>query len=450
MSEKLNLKFTGNVFVDSGIYAVASWFKIDISDITINHLKELAKEISNIYTTEKWTSNMHSIFPNSKLVNPSFRGNRKEAYYDELDVLIKEITPIKDEGNCISCGCRDSIKLFQKRDIPLLGSGSLKNYFPFGNEGADYCPLCALLVQFSPLVFYFSALKGKGKFMLLHSNSDKVMKYWSKQSIKNIKNQSLTNEFTGCYDEGMTNSINAIFRIIQNIIFSYDERWYEENPSLNFYYFDNFNQNPYLDIYHLPTSVFKFLAYIPQDEHSNWVNIVNSAYWKVNWENVEGFDDYKNKYNGVYYNLLNNYSILRYFFDSKSKKVKCSWNLVKFYMKEVRNMDEERLDSIKSLGEKLAVYIEENNQKKVLYDLETANSYYTFRNILRKILKDKISNGDGELLFTFDDYVNNLFPEGYKYWTETQDLLLFKIYENLHVWLVQTNNENEINEMEEN
>ncbi|WP_255336654.1 hypothetical protein [Methanosarcina sp. KYL-1] len=33
--------------------------------------------------------------------------------------------------------------------------------------------------------------------------------------------------------------------------------------------------------------------------------------------------------------------------------------------------------------------------------------------------------------------MEDLFPEGNIGWKETQDLLLFRIYENLHNWLVE-------------
>ena len=446
MSDSLNLKYTGNVFVDSGIYALVSNFNIDVEEININHIKQLSQKISELYVNPVWNKNMHSIFPNSVLVHNAIKGDREELYFEHLNSIIEEITPILEKGDCIACGCRNSINALQKNSVPMSGSGSLRNYFSFANEGVDYCPLCAVLIQFSPLVMYRSG----GKMILLHSNSHKVMKYWAKKAKDNIDKQVVSGEYTGCFNEGFTNPTNAVFRIIQKILFSYDERWVDENPSLNFYYFTNYNQGPDLDIFNVPTPVFRFLAYIPSDEYSNWKNIVKSAYKYVKWDKVKEYDDYKNNTNEVYNRLLKNSSILRFFYNFKSKNALCSWNLVKYYMKEVRNMDEKRLNAIKGLGDNLSKYIKDNDSKKTLSSLENAQNYNSFRNILRKIIKNKIANGDGELLFTFDDYVSNLFPEGNLTWKETQDLLLFRIYENLHSWLIEMNYvDKEIDEMEE-
>lgn len=85
---------------------------------------------------------------------------------------------------------------------------------------------------------------------------------------------------------------------------------------------------------------------------------------------------------------------------------------------------------------------------KTLKELEMASNYNNFRNILRKILKNKINMGDEELLFTFDEYVISLFPEGNMTWRETQDLLLFRIYENLHDWLIENQYVEEVTEDE--
>ena len=69
--------------------------------------------------------------------------------------------------------------------------------------------------------------------------------------------------------------------------------------------------------------------------------------------------------------------------------------------------------------------------------LEQASNYGTFRNILRLVIKDRVKMGAKNPLFSLDEYVNDLFPDGNMGWRETQDLLLFRLYEYLHDWLVE-------------
>lgn len=100
-------------------------------------------------------------------------------------------------------------------------------------------------------------------------------------------------------------------------------------------------------------------------------------------------------------------------------------------------MDEKRVETIKNVGDELAEYIKASDDIKTLNKLETASNYKNYRNLLRIIIKKRIENGAESPLFTFDDYVNNLFPEGNLTWRETQDLILFRIYEVLHDWIIQ-------------
>lgn len=274
MSESLDIQITGNPFIDSGIYALSVKLGKNISDLTRSDLKMESENISKLYTKTAWKKNMHTIFPNSVLVNPAStnKDNLKELYLENLIELIDSIEPIQDNGSCIGCGRRNVKEVFGKDAIPLTGSKSLINYFSFANSGADYCTLCALLIQFSPLIMY----RCGGKMIVLHSDSSKVMKFWSNKAIENINLQIATGEFSGCYSNGITRPTNAIFNIISQVISS-GRKWRRENPSFNFYYFTNFNQGAELDIYTLPKGVFSFLTEIPRDDWSNWSFIVKKS-----------------------------------------------------------------------------------------------------------------------------------------------------------------------------
>ncbi|MFQ5892506.1 MAG: type I-B CRISPR-associated protein Cas8b1/Cst1 [Candidatus Methanofastidiosia archaeon] len=243
--------------------------------------------------------------------------------------------------------------------------------------------------------------------------------------------------FTGFYSGGYKNPRNAIFHII-NIIQSYEERWEDENPSITFYHFINHNQVADLKVYYFPTKVFRFLSHIrTHEKYGEWLKVVRQGYRYVKWDKVKSEDDYKNKLNEVYNRLLQGVSILRYFIEYQERKVYGDWDLLKNYLKEVRGMDEKRLIVLKKVEDEIARYIKETDKIKRLNQLEMSRNYYTFRNVLRLITKDRIVKGERKPLFTLDDYVECLFPEGNLSWRETQDLLLFRIYEILHDWLIE-------------
>lgn len=433
MSEKLNLHITGNPFIDSGIYALNTLVsnKSNIDNLTFNHLERGIKQISELYVTPAWNKNMFSIFPNSILTNNAYKDKKEELYPKELSELFNSINDVTEYGTCIGCGTRDSIKEHVKRDIPLTGSVSFKNFFSYAKEGADYCPLCVLLIQFMPLLLYRSG----GKFILFHSDSEEVMEYWSDAAIGNYHKQVTTGDYIGCFNEEFKNPVNGIFHIIEKMITIYDRsQWQEINPSLNFYFFTNFNQGADLDLYAFPNDVFRFLTYIPSIELKNWKEIIKRQY--VNIKKDEEEEKYKNKKNRIYENLLNGRTILHYLYDYKEKKTYCSWILLKYYLKEVEKMSEERIEAIRNLADSLTEYVKKYDEKGILSDIEQVNTYSNFTNILRKIMKRKVEKNDKELLCTFDDFVYHICPD-YKLWKETRDLILFRLYENLSEWLIE-------------
>lgn len=441
--------FTGNPFVDAGIWALSQWVEKNPENLSKNDLESSINDIVGLYIEKKWSKSLYSIFPNNPIINPSIKGEirKKEAYFKLLKSLIDKIESLGEFGDCISCGRRNIDTRFFKSQIPLTGSGGMINYFSYGTSGADYCPACIFAVQFSPLIIYSC-----GNMLLMHSNSRKLMGYWSKKAVSNVKKQISSKNYTGCFDEGFKNPKNALFHIIQDIILKHDERWYSENPSINFYYFTNYIQGPNLEIYSIPTPVFRFLAYIPQHEKfPEWLRIVRRGYKFVNWEKVKEENEYKNNPNTVYENLLSGKSIIGFFINRKNREALGGWDLLKHYLEEVRNMDENRIETIKKVGDELAEYIKSSDDINTLKKLETASNYKNYRNILRIIIKKRIKNGADEPLFSFDEYVKNLFPEGNLTWRETQDLILFRIYEVLHDWIIQQGVSEEliINEDEE-
>jgi CRISPR-associated protein Cst1 len=205
------------------------------------------------------------------------------------------------------------------------------------------------------------------------------------------------------------------------------------------YYFSNYGQGPELEIFYLPANVFRFLRYAYQAEFkADWNQIVRSGYQRVKWDKVTSEEDYKNYTNLVYEYLLTDRSILGFFLNRKARKPRGNWELLSLYMKEVRKVKAERLEAIKQVGDCIAESIRKSERDRRLRQLESAKSYRECRNILRFVIRDRIAQREDEPLFTLDDYVSYLFPDtddSFTQWSETRDLLVFRVYEKLHDWL---------------
>lgn len=100
----------------------------------------------------------------------------------------------------------------------------------------------------------------------------------------------------------------------------------------------------------------------------------------------------------------------------------------------------------KRVGDKIAEIIKSLDSIKRLRQIEMAQSFSDFRGVLLRLERqDAVRAGLKEPLIRFDDYVF-IFADGAKVWNEVRDLLLFRIYERLHDWLLERRVEEEVEE----
>ena len=430
-------KLMGNPFVDAGVCGICEWLgrNVQPEQITPTDLEQVVDDIAPMMQTDAGWKNLHGVFPNSVLTNAAYRKqDQVELLKKECRMYLDTIVELEQTGDCMGCGRRDANTWLSRTNIPLTGSGKLRNFYPTFAEGAGYCSACAFAIQLSPLVFVATG----GKFLTLHSNSWKALRSWSRVCIDDIRQQQLRQQMIGSYNPGYANPRNGLFYMARTMS-QFKEMRTDENITMQVYCFTNYNQGPELEIYYMPAPVFKFLRIVYQSEFKTaWQGIVQSTYI-VNWAKVKSEEDYKNRTNLVYEFLLEDRSILRFFLYRNSRKVRGNWKLLSLYLKEVKNMEQIQLNKIKQVGDLIAECIRKSGRDRRLTQLERANSYGECRNILRYVIRDRIQQGAPEPLFSIDDYMEYLFPASDSFtatpWRETRDLLLFRIYEQLHGWL---------------
>ena len=317
-------KLMGNPFVDAGICGICEWLgrTVQPEQITPADLESVVNDLAPIMQTDVGWKNLHSVFPNSVLTNPAFRKQDQVALLSkECKNYLDTIVELADAGDCMGCGRRAANTWLSRTNIPLTGSGTLRNFFPTFAEGAGYCSACALAIQMSPLVFMATG----GKFLTLHSNSWRALRSWARLCINDIRQQHLQRDITGCFNPGYKNPRNGIFYMAREMV-QYQEMRTDQNISVQVYCWTNYNQGPELEVFYMPAPVFKFLRVVHQSEFKMaWQRIVRSGYVKVNWDKVESEEDYKNRTNRVYENLLQDRSILNSFL--KPKGSPDSWKL---------------------------------------------------------------------------------------------------------------------------
>ncbi len=420
---------TGNPFVDMGQEMMAALADVDeVKDLNIDNVKPLLLRLVDIYMQADWRKSLQTVFPNSKLINPSIK-NHREAYSTLLKDWFKLLS---SNERSLSVPCAISGKSAQvylsKVYLPMSDFGG-GNFQSANEEGVPVSASVALALQFFPL-----GLVKIGKMLALPQFSNDNAQYkWAEDCYKYVE-ENETTELGGVRDTGTFRAVNAFFTLIERLLRKNQDI---VSSSVTLYLFNNFNQVNYKaasEIYYMPARVFNFIRLaMTQTLQGAWQTVVRRGYIYKK-DNVD--DNELQKYsNLVYSNLLAGKSISGFFTDRKKHcpivRGEVGWKLYKSYLMEVQGMNQQRLESLRSLGDRLAPLIQ--SKKKRLLRLERANSRGELTGILYRLTKDSAAAGKGTPLITFDQLVSDVFPHDMQYsdWREVKYLLLFRVYEQL-------------------
>ena len=506
-------KLMGNPFVDAGVCGICEWLgrAVQPEQVTVADLEQVVNDVAPIMQIGIGWKSLFGIFPNSDLTNSSLskckstecrapnqcailNASQSKSYLDEehknpprwkchpdeehkkrVEALKAEcqryldtICELGRSGTCLGCGRREANNWLPRTHAPLTGYKH-SNFFPSFAEGAGYCSACAFAIQFSPL--FFVAIGGR--FLMLHSNSWDAMRVWAGLCVDGINRQYALQGEYGCFNPGHKNPRNGFFHMIRNMVMNREDGLFGENALMQVYHFTNSNRDPELDIFYLSAPVFRFLRNVYKAEFIQaWKQIEQSGYRQSGRTKITSEKDRKHS-NLVYDYLLQDRSIRGFFLNRRKKKPRGNWELLSHYLKEVRNMEPARLATIKQVGDSIAASIRKSGRTtgmRRLRDLEEAQTYGKCRNVLLRIIRDRIEQKEEEPLFSLEGYVQHLFissdnatswsdeldddeldeeqkeqllhfaSDNVTFWRETRDLLLFRLYEQLHNWLTEEEN----------
>ena len=451
-ASNIEFHWTGHPFVDVGLAAVLLIAgKNKPEELNEKDIEKAIDFASKLYATKEWSSSyLHGmIFPNSGILmaNPSMTKKRSpEAIAKNLWSILEEFKANnRDSPKCVLCGRRPA---YTKKEVylsvfPLLGTGGVPNFFHSANtRGADICTHCVFLTQFMPLASYRLP-----RVLVIHAYPYKLMLELSKEALGDIKKSKLASQA-----RGFRRPENFLFHLVGEITRKIERDEFWESASVTLYYFICNNQNQILDVIHIPTPVLRFVAYANRVDPAGWKHIVSMGWREQLDENdFEKFE--RERQNIIYSRLLNNESILPYFYNSKERKVNAKWNLLAFYCSEVLGLDKEVLDFIRDVGDRIVETIGKLPDHKLddeVRNLERAEKLYQFEAFFIRIEKLRQNLGIETPLMTFDEFARILTAYGEDInisWKTVKNLLLFRIYEKLHDKLMKSVESKKIEEM---
>lgn len=466
-SEARPLSYTGHPFVDIGLATIAAYSdKESPADITSDDLAAIADYMRRNYVVNPLRSFLTVVFPNSGFTQPAYNkhSEKREVYadhvldayaadtLDELDIFLG--LPVANVSYDVD-GKLEPGRV-DRRHIPLLTGKEVINFVPGGEPSLFVSGLTMLTVQAFPL----GCKKCVGRLLAVHSDNPDILQYFASRFLReNLQSIKLAQEVD---ESKLREPGQATFTLlIDTLLDAARRQGYaiddDERPfSITAYHLSNSGQGPSLDIYHLPFQITGFLRQMQRDTYRReWQAIENRAWQRAPARQKKG-QPFVPRYNTLYEDLFslpqNAPRFIRTYFlrirqtfsrdkqDPRSEYSSLqeagivSWKITELFLKGVMNMDKERVEQIRLLGDRLADYVNQENDRSFFRLFYTTRRYTDLRTLLLRANLAAVRRGDPPII-EFDPYIA-IFEDGESLpnmsWRLSRDLVLIRMIERLH------------------
>ncbi|MDZ4769137.1 MAG: hypothetical protein SGJ24_08420 [Chloroflexota bacterium] len=479
------LKLTGFVLPDVGMMTIAAIVgKTDLDAVTLEDLDRVADYLEAFYQQPlgKYIAGSIAFTTNGGFTQPSWNSDKfkpkRTAYatlvlrghrYPDLAALMATIyeKPLRADDTLVLRGQPDAPScaftgapayLRVSRDmLPMFTGRDIMNFSPAGESGIPVSDVILLALHALPL----GCIVTQGALLAVQSDDPDLMMRLVRANLE--ENYRFLHLAAEAGYEKFPNIASFKTRLIELLVATFStgeahrERL-ERTSSLTAFHFSNYGSNARLSIYPLPSSTVQFVWAASKDEHAAvWRQIVARGRSEEKPESVELASNAPKltQRNFIYEDLFDlpdtAHTFLRVYFLryplTRFKKDRrgeynlfketdlLSWGLTALFLKRIMNMQPNRIEQIRSLGDRLAAHIQTRDDRQLLRALYFERQYWRYRGALLRAMYGY--KGD-EPLVTFDGYVEifEAFEEGQGAeradWNLARDLLLIRIFEQLH------------------
>jgi CRISPR-associated protein Cst1 len=475
------LIYTGHPLIDVGAAAMAAFVeKDDPATLTDDDYQKVADFIERNYTVQPLKSFLNVAFLNSGFTQPAYENQpeKRQLYAQKVSRSFGQDVPKGDEA-CVFTGVEASAVSFSvdeslpagrafREHVPMITGRGVINFLPGGDAGLPVSGLAMLAIQFFPM----GCAKCAGKLLAVHSDNPRLTRLFAQRFLhENIRAMTLAQQKGEAKMPEREHSARTL--LIKTLLDAEQSRQYaqseEEPASITAYHLTNSGQsnplddkNPPLQIYYLPLDLTTFLATVVTGEYrESWNKLVQRA-WQRPPEKKKEEDaetPFVPRYNSLYEDVMRLADdmagraprfIRTYFLrlprrataqDDPTRLYRLrdeydlvSWTLVKLFLERVIHMNDLRIEEIRTLGDRLAEYVAEMDDKRFFRLFSIEQRAEPFRSILIKANTAAIRAGYPPL-FGLDSFVN-VFHEGEELlrpnWRLARDLVLIRMVEQLY------------------
>lgn len=466
------LKYTGHVLLDIGTAAITSYCgKTDPEQLTEDDLDQMAEFMAHEYTRQPLISFLTVAFPNSGFTQPAYnkQPEKRQIYSERVLKAFRSNTPLNKEIQDVFTGQPVADVSFDvkgelkpgyafRQHIPLLTGEGIINFHPGGDAGLPVAGETILALQAFPL----GCAKCSGRLLAVHSDNAELILHFADDFLTaNRRAITLAQESnsTKMPEARFSHKTLLIDTLIKASNFQRDACEDQELFSITAYHLTNSGQGAGLDIYYLPMQIIGFLRDMYSASYrQEWQAIVNRA-WEIppqakgKKKEAEPFEPRKNwLYEDIFSlpesapRFLRTYFLriaLRYARGQTDPRVEyslkdeanlVSWKITAKFLRRIMNMDKERIEEIRGMGDRLAGYVAGQNDRRFFRNFFVLRRYADFRNELIKANLACVRSGKPPLI-TLDPYVR-VFEEGNELarpdWQLARDLVLIRMVEQLY------------------
>lgn len=467
------LKFTGHPLVDIGIATLTAFAaKRDPTQLTEADLEAAVDYITREFTRQPLKSFLTVAFPNSGFTQPAFENSPERrldyaqrvlrSYQDNGQVLEETCVFTGEPTVAIAFGDKESLPLGRafRQHIPLTTGEDVINFHPYGDAGLPVSGKAILAIQAFPL----GCAKVAGRLLAVHSDNDELLLHFASTFLtQNRRFIQLAQEAGSSKmpEPHLTQKTLLIDTLLAADRMQQEARADEQSFSLTAYHLTNSGQGVDLAIYHLPLQIIGFLRDMRQAEyHTDWLAIVHRA-WAIAPPPKKGAKqeptEFQPRRNYLYEDLFalpdNAHAFLRTYFlraalryaraeqgdprgaySVRDQAGLVSWKITARFLKRIMNMEKDRIEEIRKLGDQLADYVSGENDRRFFRDFFTERRYDPFRTALIKANLAHVKRGNPPFI-TLAPYID-VFEAGDEVarsdWQLARDLVLIRMIERLY------------------
>ncbi len=457
--------YTGHPLLDVGLATLTAFAgKKHPTLLTEEDLHNAGRYIRENYIVDPLKSFLSVAFPTSGYNNPSY------DKYPEKRLMYAEI--ISRAFSAPVGGERDPLTGFPvvalplnvdgdfppgrtyRQHVPLLTGVNVINFHPYGEAGIPLSGISLLAFQMLPM----GCAKVSGKLLAVHSNDPDLLLSFARTFLKANLQGVITARAGGEKKLPDTSPHRARTVLIEHLLEAEKERTRQEKengrlaPTLTGYYFTNSGQGAELDIYPLPLEVGVFLREVMHNDllKPDW-EALTARGWQLTRKEGE-----TPRYNRLYEDLFTLPEgaprfIRLYFlrkpshqrtdkqdptltYDTRREVDLISWQLTQLFLRKVMLMEDSRVQSIRELGDALAQYILDRNDRSVFNGFWMARNYGELRAVLIRASAAEVRAGRKPLI-NLDQFLA-IFEQSEGIpnsdWRLGRDLVLIRLLEQLY------------------